>query len=152
MHSVISSDLWMERGRQKPFVLHGHDGTRARTLFNPGKHLNAWTNLLHPWGPDEYAIKRLGSYSLDRDWNLERVDLPTEGIPTHGDVYPANGFLVRAPIFNAISQHDQSGTGPVHRHPSSNRFTKGQHQVKQQGELGHRGRFSTRNDQRIDLS
>lgn len=116
MEPRIAGELRMESGDEHG-ALPAQDGMSVDT----GEHLDVWPDLFDEWRPDEHGVERCIE-SLDVEIRLEGVDLPTEGVASHGDVDDAEAALIGSAVEHVAGEQDHPGTGAERRHPVGKSF------------------------------
>ncbi len=83
--------------------------------------------------------------------SLERVDLPTEGVPPHSDIHSTEGLLLAVTVQHPVGEQNHPRARPVDRHTCRNPFPDRSLQFKGTQQFVHRRGLTTRQHQGIDL-
>ena len=109
MEARLAGQLRMERRGDDVALADGDDPA----VVQPGEDVDVRTDPVDDRRPDEDAVDRSVAEDRDGDLALERVQLPTEGVPLDRDVEEREDGLLAAD--DVAGEQDHPGAGAEHR-------------------------------------
>src|SRR6266516_6845754 len=150
VHASVTRQLRVER-RGQQLSLANHDNlTGGGTRGHGRERRRRGADRLDPRRADEHGMQRPAFEPVDREVGLERVNLPSERIPAHRHVDPAERLLLVRPADETVGEQDHARTGAEDRQTVRYPFPQRFDEVERPGELDDRGRLAARQDQAVD--
>jgi hypothetical protein len=138
VHTAVGSEFGMERGHEHRAVATQHrddppasEGPVDRTIAVSGagrersEDLHPRSHRLDPRCPDEHGVQRSTSQRGDIQLALERLELASEAVASHGEIDRSEVALIGAPVDGVGPEQDHPGARPERRQSCGELFAQG---------------------------
>src|SRR5579862_863593 len=144
MQAQVAAEFGMERRRQ--YVTLAHHDAVAVSL---GEQFDRGSASLDPWSANEYAGERLAAERVDVQFDLGRLVLAAERVPSHRDVDETERRLLEPVNLARCDDHSHARSPQRHSGPNALHNRLGKTGTIEQFHNGCR--FAAGYDQRVDV-